>query len=37
MLQYAFEALNYTAVQFMIDGFNLASRNAIEKLGAKKI
>lgn len=34
MLKYAFEALNFEKVEFRIDERNLASRKAIEKLGA---
>ncbi|MBD8488841.1 GNAT family N-acetyltransferase [Echinicola sp. CAU 1574] len=36
MLQYAFEHLNCIAVQFKTDWFNLPSRNAISRLGAKQ-
>ena len=35
MLSYAFEKLHCIAVQFMTDWFNLRSRKAIERLGAK--
>lgn len=34
MLQYAFEKLNYQKVEFRIDERNLASRKAVEKIGA---
>lgn len=34
MLQYAFEKLNYKKVEFRIDERNIASRKAIEKIGA---
>lgn len=34
MLQYAFETLNFEKVAFRIDERNLASRKAVEKLGA---
>lgn len=36
LLQYAFETLNCIAVQFKTDWFNIASRNAIARLGAKQ-
>ncbi|MEM6517529.1 MAG: GNAT family protein [Bacteroidota bacterium] len=36
LLQYAFEELNCIAVQFMTDWFNLPSRKAISRLGAKQ-
>ena len=36
MLQYAFEKLNYIAVEIMTDALNEVSRNAIERLGAKQ-
>jgi RimJ/RimL family protein N-acetyltransferase len=35
MLQYAFETLNFDKVEFRVDERNMASRKAIEKLGAK--
>lgn len=34
MLQYAFEKLNYKKVEFRIDERNIASRKAVEKIGA---
>jgi RimJ/RimL family protein N-acetyltransferase len=34
MLQYAFETLNFEKVEFRIDERNIASRKAVEKLGA---
>lgn len=34
MLQYAFEKLNYQKVEFRIDERNIASRKAVEKIGA---
>ena len=36
LLQYVFEELNCIAVQFMTDWFNLKSREAIARLGAKQ-
>ena len=36
LLQYAFENLDCIAVQFMTDWFNLKSREAIARLGAKQ-
>ena len=36
LLDYAFEKLDCIAVQFMTDWFNLKSRAAIERLGAKR-
>jgi len=36
MLKYAFEELNCIAVQFMTNWFNLPSRKAIARLGAKQ-
>ena len=36
LLSYAFEKLNCIAVQFMTNSFNLKSREAIERLGAKQ-
>ncbi|WP_215225531.1 GNAT family N-acetyltransferase [Echinicola shivajiensis] len=36
LLQYAFETLNCIAVQFKTDWFNVNSRNAIARLGAKQ-
>lgn len=36
LLQHAFEKLDFICVQFKTDWFNLPSRNAIAKLGAKQ-
>jgi N-acetyltransferase len=36
MLEYAFEHLNCIAVEIRTDVLNTISRNAIERLGAKK-
>jgi RimJ/RimL family protein N-acetyltransferase len=35
MLQYAFEKMSYKKVEFRIDERNMASRKAVEKIGAQ--